>query len=110
MTNYRAPFQLLIIGNGFDLQCGLKSSFSAFLLPRYIRLMEELDASRCKDSCFVLADDWGASIVRSGLTFWDSVLYGFFGHNTRFYGFSERFRELVSVLGMPGFVELFFLG
>lgn len=108
MTNDRAPFQLLIIGNGFDLQCGLKSSFSDFLLPRFIRLMKELDASRCKDSSFVLADDWGASIVRSGLTFWDSVLYGFSGIARGFTGSrsdSESLRQFLECRDSSSFLS-----
>lgn len=71
--------QLIIIGNGFDLECGLKSSFSDFLIPRFSHLMRELRRSQPETAGWILPENWGLSIRRSGLTLWDSVLFDYSG-------------------------------
>ncbi len=71
--------QLIIVGNGFDLECGLKSSFSDFLIPRFSRLMGELRRSQPETSGWILPENWNLSISRSGLTLWDSVLFDYSG-------------------------------
>ena len=77
--------QLLVLGNGFDLQCGLKSAFADFMKPRG-RLMEEAASERDIDfeplhkspeeSNGELSDeDDLASLLRGlGLTAWDYIL------------------------------------
>ncbi|WP_270641779.1 hypothetical protein [Ligilactobacillus salivarius] len=37
--------QLIVLGNGFDIACGLKSSYSDFFLMRF----NELLGTQCKD-------------------------------------------------------------
>ena len=56
---------LLVIGNGFDLSCGLASSFKDFFEPR-MRVIDSIVSE--KGSC-----DYGAIKAR-GLTAWDLIL------------------------------------
>ena len=83
------PDQLVILGNGFDLQCGLASSFGDFEKPRK-GLIEELiekhstnqngantseklvtypDDRQERQEAFLAADIWAA-----GITVWDLIL------------------------------------
>lgn len=60
--------QLLIIGNGFDLECGLRSNYSNFFEPRKNLLYP---------SCETLDDagkSWREHIVENGITVWDVIL------------------------------------
>ena len=63
--------QLLIIGNGFDLECGLNSSFRDFFSTE----REPLIPAR-----FLYEDDyydtWKESASNSNLTLWDFILKG----------------------------------
>lgn len=61
--------QLLIIGNGFDLQCGLPSKFSDFFALR----------RRTLEQCRVaaggrFAHSWAIDVKQEGLTVWDVIL------------------------------------
>lgn len=57
--------QLIVLGNGFDLQCGLKSSFSDFFLDR-MPLAEEASGMR--------GDELVAFMQEKHLTVWDLIL------------------------------------
>ena len=57
--------QLIVIGNGFDLACGLESDFEDFFTPR----MEALKACRKRQG-----DARFEQMAASGLTAWDIVL------------------------------------
>ena len=59
--------QLIIIGNGFDLQCGLRSKFGDFFRPRF-------DAIGSISDC--TCDTWQSVIEDNGLTLWDFILEG----------------------------------
>lgn len=63
-----APWhQILVIGNGFDLQCGLASGFSDFFKGRRERLYVAAADSNISKS-------FGARLDEQGLTVWDLVL------------------------------------
>lgn len=57
--------QLVILGNGFDLACGLRSSFSEFFSPR----VAEIKTIDPKDD-----KKWVAGVVARGYTAWDLIL------------------------------------
>lgn len=57
--------QLIIIGNGFDLACGLKSRFGDFFEPRFKAIASISDYSRAT---------WSEVVGHSGLTLWDFIL------------------------------------
>lgn len=60
--------QLIIIGNGFDLECGLKSKYSDFFEPRETCLYpsnEDLDAA---------GKNFSTYITENGITVWDVIL------------------------------------
>jgi hypothetical protein len=59
--------QLIIIGNGFDLQCGLRSEFGDFFKPRFDAIGKISDCTR---------DTWQSAIEDNGLTLWDFILEG----------------------------------
>lgn len=77
--------QLLVLGNGFDLQCGLKSAFTDFMKPRD-QLMEKASLTWDVDSASLrkspdepygeLSDEDGSALVlkKMGLTAWDYIL------------------------------------
>lgn len=63
---YRTDWQqLIIIGNGFDLQCGLKSKFGDFFQPRFDTIASIPDYKR---------ETWKSLVEESGLTLWDFIL------------------------------------
>ena len=63
---YRTDWQqLIIIGNGFDLQCGLKSKFGDFFKPRFDIIANIPDCKR---------ETWQTLVEDTGLTLWDFVL------------------------------------
>lgn len=57
--------QLIILGNGFDLNCGLKSGFSSFFKSR-MDLIEELGKGE--------EHEFFKAVKQSGLTLWDLIL------------------------------------
>ncbi|MRX79819.1 AbiH family protein [Enorma shizhengliae] len=67
--------QLVIIGNGFDLACGLKSDFKSFFEPRLERLqaIEREGFSGGKSA--------GSRLREAGLTAWDIILTDRSGDN-----------------------------
>lgn len=64
---YRTDWQqlIIIIGNGFDLQCGLKSKFGDFFKPRFDIIANIPDCKR---------ETWQTLVEDTGLTLWDFVL------------------------------------
>lgn len=64
MSAYDNPHQLLILGNGFDLYCGLKSRYSDFFSIRLKPVLNE-----------TLSNPASApySFYKSGLTVWDLI-------------------------------------
>ena len=79
MTINRTLPQLILIGNGFDLECRLQSSFSSFLLPRIGRLMQALESAPNRTPCCIPTESWGGAIKHSGLTIWDGILFSMSG-------------------------------
>lgn len=61
--------QLVIIGNGFDLECGLRSRFADFFRVR-LEMLKTI--SRGSDS--VKKNAWYESVVSNNLTAWDFML------------------------------------
>ena len=59
---------LIVIGNGFDLECDLPSKFEDFFSSRHAAIVhaEELSASA--------EQPWGAYLTSHGLTVWDVIL------------------------------------
>ena len=57
--------QLIILGNGFDLQCGLRSQFSHFFEPRFEAIAGIRDCRR---------ETWAELLADTDLTLWDFVL------------------------------------
>lgn len=57
--------QLVVIGNGFDKACGLRSSFYEFFSPR----IEPLDCIDVEDD-----EQWAGAVAQKGLTAWDLIL------------------------------------
>lgn len=62
--------QLIILGNGFDLQCGLRSQFSDFFGPRLKTIASIPDFKR---------ETWSELVANSELTLWDFILEGNIG-------------------------------
>ena len=63
---YRTGWQqLIVIGNGFDLQCGLRSKFGDFFKPRFNIIANIPDCKR---------ETWQALVEDSDLTLWDFIL------------------------------------
>ncbi len=63
---YRTDWQqLIVIGNGFDLQCGLRSKFGDFFKPRFDVITNIPDCKR---------ETWQALVEDAGLTLWDFIL------------------------------------
>lgn len=58
--------QLIILGNGFDLECGLHSRFIDFARPRFSKL------ESCLNGFF---KNHNQSVHDCGLTIWDVILY-----------------------------------
>lgn len=70
LTPYRESYrtnwqQLIIIGNGFDLQCGLRSKFSDFFKSRFDVIAH---ISNCGH------ETWRKLVDESNLTLWDFIL------------------------------------
>ena len=57
--------QLIVIGNGFDLQCGLQSRFGDFFRPRFDEIASIPDFNR---------ETWRTLLENSSLTLWDFIL------------------------------------
>ena len=57
--------QLIIIGNGFDLQCGLRSKFGDFFQPRFERIEQVSDYK---------TETWKRLVAETDLTIWDFIL------------------------------------
>lgn len=57
--------QLIIIGNGFDLQCGLRSTFGDFFQSRFAVIADIPDCKR---------GTWDAIVQDTDLTLWDFIL------------------------------------
>ena len=57
--------QLIVIGNGFDLQCGLQSRFGDFFRPRFDEIASIPDYKR---------ETWRTLLENSSLTLWDFIL------------------------------------
>ena len=60
--------QLIIIGNGFDLECGLPSTYKDFFEPRS-HLLTEADASAKAGGT-----SWGTALRNAGVTVWELIL------------------------------------
>ena len=65
MTTSLSSHQLIIVGNGFDIECGLKSQFSDFFAPRFENIDNITDYSETA---------WCESVKEAGLTVWDFIL------------------------------------
>lgn len=61
--------QLVVLGNGFDLACGLPSRFSSFFEPRRALIYPELGQGQVTD-----AVSWSEHLRANGLTAWDVIL------------------------------------
>lgn len=57
--------QLIVIGNGFDLQCGLRSQFRHFFTPRF-HVIEAIPDGR--------RETWERIVELTDLTLWDFIL------------------------------------
>lgn len=57
--------QLIVLGNGFDLQCGLKSRFRDFFEPRFEKIKSVSEYGN---------EYWKTFISNNGLTLWDFIL------------------------------------
>ena len=77
--------QVLVLGNGFDLQCGLKSSFEDFMQTRIARVNEikdRLSSSEnlplitvsCPDGHKVHGNNLSYFLLQRALTVWDFIL------------------------------------
>lgn len=60
--------QLIIIGNGFDLECGLKSKYSDFFNPRRAKVYPSADELGAEEKT------WCDHIRENGITVWDVIL------------------------------------
>ena len=60
--------QLIVIGNGFDLECDLPSKFEDFFSSRYDVIVHAEEASSSAEQ------PWGAYLTSHGLTVWDIIL------------------------------------
>ena len=60
--------QLLIIGNGFDLECGLPSKFKDFYEPRHEAMLSYEEEYSNPEV------PWGRLLKDDGLTIWDVIL------------------------------------
>lgn len=64
--NSRISHQLLVLGNGFDITCGLNSRFVQFFRPR----MVDIDKNKNNRK-----KGWIQALSASGITAWDLILY-----------------------------------
>lgn len=62
----RFSHQLLVLGNGFDITCGLNSRFVQFFRPR----MADIDKNKN-----ISKKGWAKTLSASGITAWDLILY-----------------------------------
>ena len=70
LSSHKAEFhtswhQLIILGNGFDLQCGLRSKFGDFFKPRFDTISSNQDYRR---------ETWEKLVEQTDLTLWDFIL------------------------------------
>ena len=65
--------QLIVIGNGFDLECGLASQFEDFFAPRW-KAVDQTNPEKPVQSTT-------AAMAETGLTVWDLILQGTDGGN-----------------------------
>ncbi len=79
--------QVLVLGNGFDLQCELKSSFDDFMQTRIVRANQikhmlsssndhSLTTVSCPDGHEVCGDNLSYYLYNRGITVWDFILLG----------------------------------
>ncbi len=62
--------QLIVIGNGFDLECGLKSRYSDFIKKRKVYpSLQDLEKHK---------QTWREHINNKKLTVWDAILKGYY--------------------------------
>ncbi len=61
--------QLIVLGNGFDLECGLPSRFSDFFAPRRALLDVDDEAVHAAGE-----KSWGTYLAARGITAWDIAL------------------------------------
>ena len=80
--------QLLIIGNGFDLECGLNSSWKGFFLERRNKL-DNLAFPSSEEEL----NKWKELCVNAGLTLWDIKLAQ--GSEENWYNIEGRLLELL---------------
>lgn len=59
--------QLIVIGNGFDLECDLPSKFEDFFSSRYDVLAHAEEKASVKQP-------WGAYLASHGLTAWNVII------------------------------------
>lgn len=64
--NSRISHQLLVLGNGFDITCGLNSRFVQFFRPRMAVIDKNKNISK---------KGWVKTLSASGITAWDLILY-----------------------------------
>lgn len=69
--------QLIVLGNGFDLDCGLKSSFSDYLAPRFSRFMNAIVTMSSDSPRVVMPEELLRAISLARLTIWDEVLFSY---------------------------------
>ena len=80
--------QLLIIGNGFDLECGLNSSWKGFFLERRNKLDNFAFPSSEEE-----LNQWKELCVNASLTIWDIKLAQ--GSEENWYDIEGRLLELL---------------
>lgn len=64
--NSRISHQLLVLGNGFDITCGLNSRFVQFFRPRMVVIDKNKNIRK---------KGWVQTLSASGITAWDLILY-----------------------------------
>ena len=65
MTSTVSSHQLIVVGNGFDLECGLNSRFIDFFAPRFKAIDSIIDYTQI---------EWTEAVEKAGLTAWDFIL------------------------------------
>lgn len=90
--------QLVVIGNGFDLACHLKSDFGSFFKPRFEK-MRAIEHGGVLDGKSV-----GFQLRAAGLTVWDIVLSDCSGDN--WYDVEAAISKWVRPCEQPHFIDL----
>lgn len=62
----RISHQLLVLGNGFDITCGLNSRFVQFFSPRMVVIDKNKNIRK---------KGWAQALSALGITAWDLILY-----------------------------------